>query len=135
MTSPRHERLIFAVAVAGQLAVLYWPQSVAAPGAVPYLDKGVHALVFGMVAFTGIRAGLPGGPLAAVLVAHAGLSEVVQGSLLAQRAADPWDAVADLGGTALGLLGAMLGPRLCRRHARDPRPDVAERPPRGTLGA
>jgi len=135
----RRERVTFAGTVAVQLAVLYWPRSVGAPVAIPYLDKGVHALVFGAVAFTGIRAGLRWWPLAAVLTIHAGLSEVVQGSLLVGRRADPWDAVADLGGTALGLLGALLHGRLgTRRGARDTldRPvEVEETPPGGTLGA
>ena len=124
-------RSTFVAAVLIQLAVLYWPWPVGGRELLPHLDKGVHALVFGAVALAGIRAGLPPRPLAAALVAHAGLSEVVQGSVLDQRGADPWDAIADLIGTALGVLLASVSGR--RAGSSGP-PDVDESSSRGTLG-
>ena len=128
MRPKRLARLAFAGTVLIQLLVLYWPRSVGGAESVPYLDKVVHALVFGAVALTGMRAGVPVRPLAVVLAAHAGLSEVVQGSLLAQRGAYPWDAVADVTGTALGVLGATL-------VGSGRGSGVEESPLGGTLGA
>lgn len=96
----------FALAVAVQLAVLYWPRAVGTPGALP-LDKVVHALVFGAVAWTGVRAGLRPGPLVIVLLAHAVLSEAVQDTLLPGRSGDPRDAAADAVGTLLGAWSAL----------------------------
>jgi VanZ family protein len=97
-------RWLLAVAVVVQIVVLYFPLS--GPDAsvtlVPGLDKLVHAAVFGAEAFTGRRAGVPLLPLVALLVAHAVLSEVIQGTLLPARDGDPYDAVADVVGTALG---------------------------------
>lgn len=100
-------RLLLALAVCVQLAVLYAPDPPAGMDAVamlPGADKLVHALVFGAVAVTGRLAGVPVRWLAAGLVAHAGVSELVQHALLPQRAGDPSDVLADLAGTALGLV-------------------------------
>jgi len=96
-------RLGFALAVVIHLLVLYVPSvpstvDVAVPGA----DKAAHVLVFAAVMATGVIARLPAPWLAAVLAAHAGVSEVIQEFLLAGRTGDVWDAVADLGGVALG---------------------------------
>ncbi len=84
------------------LVVLYAP-SAGGGGQVPGLDKLVHALVFGAVAVTGRRAGLSVPPLAALLLAHAVLSEVLQAALLPGRSGDPLDALADGVGALLGL--------------------------------
>jgi hypothetical protein len=94
-------RWLLAAAVVVQIVVLYFPLS-GPGGGLPGLDKVVHAAIFGAVAFTGRRAGVPLLPLVALLVAHALVSEVVQGTLLPDRDGDPWDAVADVAGTALG---------------------------------
>lgn len=107
----------FALAVTVQLVALYWPRPVdPAPGT--GLDKVVHACIFAAVLVTGLRAGLPGWPLAAALAVHAGLSEIVQGQLLG-RDADVADVVADLVGLALaaGVRRVTLGGR----------PDTADR--------
>jgi hypothetical protein len=102
------ERALFGLAVAVNLAVLFWPRTVGA-GGVPYLDKAVHVLVFAAVALTGLRSGLPARWLGAALAAHAGASELVQHWLLPGRSGDPADVLADLLGVLLGLWGAPWG--------------------------
>jgi hypothetical protein len=102
--SPRTLRWAFALAVLVHLAVLYWPDPAAGPPTFPGVDKAVHALVFGAVAWTGRAAGLPVRLLAAALLGHAVLSEVLQHAVLPERSGDPWDAVADVVGTLGGLL-------------------------------
>ena len=94
---------MLAACVAVQLAVLYWPRTVSTPSGLP-LDKLVHAAVFGAVLWTGVRAGLRRGPLVAVLLAHAVVSEVVQAALLPGRSGDPADVVADAAGVLLAVL-------------------------------
>ena len=101
MPSTWRARVLFWVCVAVQLAVLYAPRAVSPPAGLP-LDKVVHATVFGAVLWAGVRAGLRAAPLAAVLLGHAVVSEVVQARLLPGRSGDPVDAVAD----ALGVLAA-----------------------------
>lgn len=111
-------RLLFAASVVIQLVVLYWPFGVGGPG-VPGLDKAVHVVVFAAVALTGRLVGVRFWPLAVGLGLHAVVSEVVQGTFLDRRAADPLDVVADLVGVALGLLAARL---VARRLAAGRRP-------------
>ncbi len=111
-------RWLLAAAVVVQVVVLYFPLN--GPGTsltlVPGSDKVVHAAVFGAVAFTGRRAGVPLLPLVALLVAHAVVSEVVQGALMPGRQGDPWDALADVAGTALGAWLAGMLDRKGRAH-------------------
>ena len=95
---------MFALAVAANLVVLYWPH-VETPGGLPYVDKVGHVVAFAAVAWTARRAGLFRRSLVPVLVAHAVVSEVVQHTLLPGRRGDPADVVADVIGVALGLLG------------------------------
>ncbi|MFW5472028.1 VanZ family protein [Knoellia sp. CPCC 206450] len=94
-----------AVAMVVQLAVVYAPSAGGAP-AVPHLDKLVHAAVFALPVLFGLLARLPLVPVVAVMALHAPVSEVIQGTLLPQRSGDPWDAVADLVGVALGVVVA-----------------------------
>ena len=96
MSTGRWVRWAFALAVVVQLVALYWPRPVETGTSLP-VDKLVHAAVFGAVLWTGGRAGLPVRPLAAVLAVHAGVSEVVQGTLLDRDGNVP-DALADLAG-------------------------------------
>lgn len=97
-------RLFFAAAVLVHLLVLYAPAA-PGPGGLPEgTDKVTHLVVFALVAWTGRRVGLSAYVLAVALVAHAGLSEVVQATWLPGRSGDPVDVLANLAGTVLGLL-------------------------------
>ncbi|MFN8078970.1 MAG: hypothetical protein U0Q19_05335 [Kineosporiaceae bacterium] len=96
----RSRRTIFGVAVLVHLVALYSPKAgVASP--VLGTDKIVHMLLFGVVLYTGVRAGLPMRPLAIALLANAVISELAQYLWLAHRSGDVWDAVADALGVAL----------------------------------
>jgi hypothetical protein len=111
--TPRLWRLLLAGSVVVQLVALYWPQQVGGGGP-PGTDKLVHALLFAAVAFTGRFAGVPVRWLAALLAAHAVVSELVQALLLPGRSGDPRDVFADLVGVAGGLLAARAaGARAC----------------------
>ncbi|NHC45271.1 VanZ family protein [Motilibacter aurantiacus] len=96
---------VFVAAIVLQLVVVYTPSS-GPGGGVPYLDKAVHAAIFGLVAWSGLRLRLPAAALLGVLGAHAVISEVLQGTLLPRRSGDVLDAVADVVGIALGALVA-----------------------------
>lgn len=111
----RLARLAFAAAVAVQLVVLYAPSSGGAGGA-SGLDKVVHVGVFAAVALTGARAGFPTRRLAALLLAHAVLSELVQAAVLPQRSGDALDVVADSVGVLVGL-GLARGAALRARRS------------------
>jgi len=101
-------RVVLAVTVVVQLVVLYAPRA-PSTGATVGLDKLVHAAVFGAVAWAATRCGASRGVVGTLLVFHAVLSEVLQGTVLAHRSGDPLDAVADTVGVALGLaLGTVL---------------------------
>jgi VanZ family protein len=92
-------RVLFVLAVAGHLAVLYWPRS-PSTGGLP-IDKVVHAVIFGMVLWFAARAALPVWPVAAVLAVHAVVSELIQHYVLSGRSGDPADSVADLAGVLI----------------------------------
>ncbi|MCM3554160.1 VanZ family protein [Janibacter melonis] len=98
------------VAVLVQLVVLYDP-SPAGGGDIPFADKVVHALVFGMPVALAGWAGLRWVWVAAVVAVHAPVSEIVQGLALPARSGDPFDVVADLVGV---VLGALVARRLSR---------------------
>ncbi|WP_206690390.1 hypothetical protein [Quadrisphaera sp. INWT6] len=111
-------RTAFAVAVLLQLVVLYAPRA-PSTGGVPGVDKAVHLAVFGLVAWTGLRAGAPGRLLLPLLLAHAVVSEVLQDLVLPDRSGDPLDAVADAVGVLLGAaLAVLAGRRASQRLAR-----------------
>ncbi|MCK6212655.1 VanZ family protein [Georgenia sp. EYE_87] len=107
-TARRRTRyLVLAAAVVVQLVVLYVPRvpevgAVAVPGG----DKIVHATVFAAVTLAGLRAGLSPAVVAVFGVAHAGVSELLQHTVLPARSGDPFDVLADLAGVALGALAA-----------------------------
>jgi alkylation response protein AidB-like acyl-CoA dehydrogenase len=115
------DRALFAATVVANLLLLYWPRAVGA-GGVPHLDKVVHLVAFAAVAWTGLRAGLPARWLGALLGVHAVTSETVQAWLLPGRSGDPADALADLGGVVLGLIGGSW------RHDRARAQRGADRP-------
>lgn len=99
---------LFALALVAQLAALYWPNPPRV-GGVPGDDKLVHAVIFLAPALLGVLAGIRPVVLAPLLIAHAVASEVVQHVALPGRGGDPWDAVADIVGVAIGLaIGSAL---------------------------
>ncbi len=101
---------MFAAAVLVQLGVLYAPRAADPAPGLP-LDKVVHVALFAAVAWTGLRAGVPRRPLVALLLAHAVVSEVVQGTLLPHRSGDVRDALADAVGVLVGVLVAAFDVR------------------------
>jgi VanZ family protein len=90
---------------------LYSPRQAGPDTGIPQIDKVAHVLLFGSVAFLGLRVGLPARWLFSVLAANAVVSELVQHFLLPHRSGDPFDSLADLIGVALG---AWLGFRVLR---------------------
>jgi hypothetical protein len=90
----------FGVALTVHLVVLYAPRAPAGPG-LPWLDKAVHVTIFAAVGVTAVRAGLPSRPVLVLLLAHAGVSELVQAWWLPHRRGDPLDAAADAAGVVL----------------------------------
>ena len=103
-TVPRGRWLVLAVALAVNLALLYWPRA-PGPGVldrVPELDKVVHLATFAAVSWAGLRAGLSPRWWLPLLAGHAVLSEVLQHALLPHRSGDPFDAVADIVGVLAG---------------------------------
>lgn len=108
-------RRLLVGAVVVQLAVLYWPRPPDVGGGVPGLDLLVHLLVFAVVALCAVRAGYPPAAVAAVLLAHAVVSEVAQAYVVPDRAGDWRDALADAVGTVVGTLAARAGGADVRR--------------------
>lgn len=98
--------MAFGTAVVVQLVVLYAPRS-PGTGGIPMLDKLVHLVVFGAVAVTAVRAGLPWRPVLAALLAHAVVSELLQDAVLPDRRGDAYDAVADSVGAVFGTLAGL----------------------------
>lgn len=94
-------RALFILAIAVQLVVLYAPRGTG--GWIPYSDKVVHVAIFAAVVWAGRRVGVPGVLLAAIFLAHAVVSELVQAELLPGRSGSVTDVLADVVGVALGL--------------------------------
>ncbi len=110
-----------AVAVAVHLWGLYRDHGPPTPPGFPQADKLEHLVGFGLPCFLVLLAvhlqALAGGRrprartvalVAGLFAVHAGVSEVVQGALYTSRTGDPYDALADLTGTALGLLAHLV---------------------------
>ncbi|ACQ79548.1 conserved hypothetical protein [Beutenbergia cavernae DSM 12333] len=100
--------MAFGVAVVVQLIALYAPSTPRVGPDIPNLDKLQHGLSFALVAGTGLLAGLRARWFVPVLLAHAVLSEVVQGAFLPDRSGDVADVVADVAGIAVGWALAFL---------------------------
>ena len=127
----RSTRVAVSAAALAALAVHLWGlYRDQGPPSVPWFpqaDKVEHLVGFGLPCFLvllalHLRAGAAGRRLGTravavvvgLFVVHAGVSEVVQGELYTSRSGDPFDALADVVGTSLGL-AAYLGVR--RREA------------------
>ena len=104
-------RIGFVLACLIHLYGLYSPRQAGPDTGIPYADKVAHLVLFGSVAFLGLRVGVPARWLLPVLAANAVVSELVQHFLLAQRSGDPFDSLADLVGLGVG---AWLGFRANR---------------------
>ncbi|WP_238152483.1 VanZ family protein [Kribbella speibonae] len=102
-------RVAFVAAVALQLYGVYAPREAGPHVGIPQIDKIAHCFLFAAVAFTGLKVGVPARWLLGALVANAVVSELVQHWLLPQRDGDPFDALADLAGVALGAWLARYG--------------------------
>ena len=100
----------FVLACLIHLYGVYSPRQ-AGPVLFPNADKVAHLLLFGSVAFLGLKIGIPARWLLGLLVANAVVSELVQHFLLPHRSGDPFDSMADLVGVAVG---AWLGFRAVR---------------------
>ncbi len=106
---------VFAVAVLVSLAVLFAPSG-DVPSAPPGVDKVIHLVLFGVLAFTGRGAGVPRAPLAGLLALSPAASELRQALPVGARAAAGADWVADVAGVLLGrLLWGVLARRLAAR--------------------
>lgn len=111
---------LFAVAVAVNLLLLFWPSAPGTPSGFP-LDKVVHLLSFAFVMWSGARAGLAIRWLVVVLAVHAVTSELIQHALLPSRSGDPADVLADLTGVAGVVLALRAASWLDGRDGRHPR--------------
>jgi hypothetical protein len=118
-------RLFFGAVLTLQLVVLYWPRAAQPSDGLPW-DKLVHALIFGVVYAAGVRAGIPWRLWFVVSLVHAGVSEVLQDTLLPRRSGDPYDAAADAVGVLVAAL-AMTVAAARRRTAPVRSPDSADR--------
>ncbi|MGY1739758.1 MULTISPECIES: VanZ family protein [unclassified Blastococcus] len=96
-------RGVLAVTVLVSLAVLFTPGD-DVPSAPPGVDKLIHLALFAALAVAGRWAGVRPRPLAALLVAYALASEVVQALTPLERSGSVADWLADVLGAALGLL-------------------------------
>jgi hypothetical protein len=103
MSATLANRAAFALAVAISLVALFAPGS-DVPGGPPFSDKVVHAALFGLVALTGLRAGVPATRLVVALLTYAVVSEVLQASLPIGRDGSVGDVAADAVGVGLGVL-------------------------------
>lgn len=88
-------------------AVLLFAPSTPNESTIPGSDKVVHFLIFAVLAVLGRRARLPLLPLVIGLAVYAVGSEVLQG-LEPDRDGTPTDALADLGGIAVGSVAYLL---------------------------
>jgi len=99
----RFWRWALALSILVQLLALYWPRP-RLPAGPAGSDLVVHGLLFAAVAGSAVMAGLAMLPVVALLVCHAVLSEVIQHWVVPGRNGDPLDTLADLAGTAAGVV-------------------------------
>ncbi len=110
----RWARAGFAVVVLLSLVVLFTPSSHVPD--VETNDKFVHAGLFALLALSGLLAELAPWPLVVLLVAYAGLSEVLQAVLPINRDGDVHDSLADCVGIAVATLLVLGGRRITSRR-------------------
>lgn len=103
-------RLGFAVALAVQLIVVYYPKGVGGVE-IPGLDKVVHLLIFAAPALAALMVGIRARWALGILAVHAPVSELIQHFGLANREGDVLDVMADLGGVVLGWLAYVVWSR------------------------
>jgi hypothetical protein len=108
--SGRLWRVALVLAVALQLIALYLPRAPAGPQ-ISGLDKVVHVCIFAAPALAALMAGVSAPWALGILAVHAPVSELVQHFALPHRSGDPFDAMADLGGVALGALAYLVWSR------------------------
>ena len=107
----------FVLAVLVQVYLLYlYDPGPSADVSIPHADKIVHAVLFAGPAFLAVLTRLPLHIILPLLILHAPVSELVQHRLIAGRAGEPFDVVADLVGVGLG----MLAGRVLRRFRQGP---------------
>jgi VanZ family protein len=121
----RPARLVATAAAVVALAVhlwgLYRDHGPPTPAWFPQADKLEHLVGFGLPCFLVLLAlhlhaaahgGLPGHRVVALVVllfvVHAVVSEIVQGDFYTTRSGDPYDALADVVGTSLGLAAYLV---------------------------
>ncbi len=121
--------MVFGVALLVQVWALYVPSAPSVDTGLP-LDKVVHAALFALVTWLGLRLGYRW--IIPAMVAQAALSELVQSWFLPQRSGDIADLLADLLGIALAWAissrPASFAPR--RRSAADSAGHSPDRRPR-----
>lgn len=103
-------------AAAVNLYMLYAP-TVPGPPAGIRLDLAAHFGSFAVLAVAGLMAGLRPAWYVPVLVLNAGLSELLQATMLPNRSGDWTDLVADLFGVAVGWWIATAWSRRAVRNA------------------
>lgn len=96
--------LLLLALLAGQLWGLYLLVPGEGEPLLPAQDKVAHALLFGMP--FGLALWLGTRPVAVLVLAHAVVSEPLQGLLTTTRVADGWDLLADLVG--IGVAGGVV---------------------------
>jgi hypothetical protein len=108
--SKRLWRAALVVAVALQLLALYSPHAPPGPQ-ITGLDKVVHMCIFAAPALAALMAGISAPWALGILAVHAPVSELIQHFALPHRTGDVFDAMADLGGVALGSLAYLVWSR------------------------
>ena len=109
----RVARVAALLALVVHLAAIYWPR-VDVVGPVPWTDKVVHVLLFGVPTVLLLLARpsrVHPALVVGALAVHAPVSELLQHLVLPHRSGDVWDAVADLGGVVLGVTLVVVGRR------------------------
>lgn len=109
--------LVMIVLLLVQVVALYAETPGAGEPLVPGQDKVGHVFLFGIPFAVALVLGSR--PVALGILAHAVVSEPLQGLLTTTRAVDVWDLVADLVGIGLAMAGLWWVRRLRARHSAE----------------